>query len=178
MSLELTKSHRASGKVKRWHTEWTVKEQTISDHVYNMIRIYYHIFGVPKAEDFERLILHDVEERTFGDWPHWEAEGTIAAKAKHELEVQTRRMLGIPDYVGFPTSRIRVCDWIEAMEFMADEVLLGNHTLRFKLERLHDKFVKYIEEADSITKMRIQSYLDDSGFFDHYNLIIDGVHRG
>jgi hypothetical protein len=169
---------RCAGKVKRWHMEFTVQSQTISDHVYNIFRIYYTIYWVPEPEVFSHILFHDAEEYLTGDLPHWFAAipEVHAAKVKEEKKFEKIHGLNKLPMDEHKFHRIRVCDWIEAMEFMVDEVNLGNDSLRHKLERLFDKLMDHCR--DDPWKQNVSDYLEKSGFMSKYNYIMDGVHRG
>lgn len=176
MNRELLEYHRKAGKVKRWHTEFTIQTQTISDHVYNMIRIYYSIWGSPNVTNFEQLIYHDFEEKKIGDIPHFAAASIHFQQAKKNMEQEILEDFGLP-HLEKTNPRILICDWIEALEFMADEVNMGNDTLRMGLEKLWNKLENYIgPKAEEYEK--VYEYLNGSGLYHKYNLIIDGVHRG
>lgn len=176
--ITLTQFHREAGKVKRWHTEFTVQQQTISDHVFNMIRIYTAIWGAPDTENFYKLIYHDIEEREIGDWPHWTACDKKLEEGKRRLERAVLYKYGIKDYD--ESDRIKICDWVEALEFMIDEVNLGNDTLRNKMEMLWrkmDDMALYNNHNDQLYG-KVYRYLEESGTKHKYNCIIDGIHRG
>lgn len=166
---------RYAGKVKRWHTEQTLQTQTISDHNFNILRIYYSIWGRPEPDVTERILFHDFEEYFIGDIPHWAAAIPEMEKTKKYLE----KLLWIRFDMPGPSTeekRIKICDWIEALEFMLDEVMFGNDTLRSSLEGLHVKLIK--ELLDPEEAAAVADYLVDMGFEYKYGLIIDGVHRG
>lgn len=174
MNKELLELHRQAGKVKRWHTEFTIQSQTISDHVYNMIRIYTAIWGYPPRHDYLALIYEDIEERITGDWPHWVTSSfPDLALMKEKIEQEVRNKFHIPGEG--KSFRVQVCDWLEALEFMVNEVTLGNDTLRDKTERLWNKFQMFTETCSNTND--IEDYLQDSGLSHRFSLVLDGVHR-
>lgn len=164
----LVVAHRQAGKVRRWHTENTVRQQTISDHVYNLMRIYLYIWGNPEPSLVCRMMFHDFEEFYLGDLPHWAAcipdFKTAYKKAEGEL---------LSEFMEIPSShaydhRIKICDWIEALEFMMDECMLGNDHLFERMEKLYQKLEKEIYNEE---KGRVFKYLDDSEWLDKFNTL-------
>ena len=175
----LEKAHRAAGKVKRWHTEEVFREQKISDHVYGLMRIYYHIWGVPDGHTFLDLLFHDFEELFLGDLPHWTHKFPKLRKAYDEAWKENQKVFPKLPSVTDKTYRIAAVDHIDALEFMLDEVWYGNEALKGPMTRLYSKLEKSMdttmlkEEAS-----RVEHYLNEVGFTHRYNLVIDGVHRG
>lgn len=171
-------AHRAVGKVQRFHTEFTIQTQTISDHVYNILRIYYAVFGPPPEDMLVRIIFHDFEEYFIGDIPHWASSIPEIQEFKYEQERLLWKRYNIPITFFGPNKefRLRICDWIEALEFMLDEELLGNATLRHGLERLYEKVQMECALADR-DGAAAMGYLEKTGFHNKYDLIIDGVNR-
>lgn len=165
--------HRQAGQVKRWHTELTLREQTISDHVYNVMRIFYWVWGPPTQEQFIELITHDIEEREMGDWPHWIAARPIINEIKDNLEHAIRDAAGIPQTE--TSNAVKICDWIEAIEFMVQEYELGNHGLRTKMEGLWAKILILRDSGGIESIERVDRYLKNSGLKHRYNCAIDGV---
>lgn len=174
-TLQLARKRAA--KVKRWHTEFTIQTQTLSDHIFNVIRIYHSIWGEPDTETFKKLMYHDFEEYFLGDLPHWTCNipdlKNAYADAKDDLLLEYNLKV-------LPTDRderIKVCDWIEAIEFMIIEVNLGNNTLRSGLERLWNKLAALCISLPVAANPSIENYLVKSGTHLDYSYIIDGVHK-
>jgi 5'-deoxynucleotidase YfbR-like HD superfamily hydrolase len=174
----LAATHRAAGKVKRFHTEHTIQTQTISDHVYNVFRLYFHLYGIPSTGVFIEIMYHDFEEVFIGDIPHWAASHPEIARVKKEQEFQIRQRFHIsPSLTMEEELRVKFCDWIEALEFMLDESMFGNYTLRPGLEGLYQKLEMEAVSDRTGAGVRVIDYLEDTGFTKKYDLIIDGVHK-
>src|SRR6478736_1401982 len=67
---EIITSPRMGGAVVRYHTWPTHQRQTVADHTFNVIRIYWHLFGEVPPEVTAYLIFHDLPEVVVGDPPH------------------------------------------------------------------------------------------------------------
>lgn len=177
-------AHRLAGKVKRWHTAFTIQTQTVSDHVYNLMRIYVAIFGAPAASTWHQMLLHDFEELYTGDIPHWTARLPEMQKAKDGLEnwvwTQIHPEVTYPEFRGGDWPRIQAADWIEALEFISEEHRLGNHTPMINLPGLHKRLMDQVRSMRE--KASVVTYLEETGFYAdkpdlHHEamLMVDGV---
>jgi hypothetical protein len=166
-------AHRLAGKVKRWHTAFTIQTQTVSDHVYNLMRIYVAIFGRPNTETWHAMLLHDFEELYIGDIPHWTSEMPPMQRAKDMLERMVWEIIHPEmDVPVFNFQKVMVADWIEAMEFISEENLLGNHTPMINLPGLHKRLMDHI--APMQEKADVVNYLEETGFYnDKPDLMLD-----
>lgn len=174
----LAVAHRLAGKVKRWHSEETIREQTIADHVYNIMRIYLYIWGNPEPSLFCRIMFHDFEELYLGDLPHW--AGCIPELKTAYRFAEDELLASFPE---IPTShhydyRIKICDWIEALEFMINECLLGNSEMRFRMEKLYRKLVVETSRLEQSEEDVIIRYLRDTRWLDRYAVVMLGGTHG
>jgi hypothetical protein len=182
--LEFDEAHRLAGKVKRWHTAFTVQTQTVADHVYNLMRIYVAIFGDPSPDTWRMMLLHDFEELYTGDIPHGTARLPEMADAKRNLEeriwCQVHPGAMGPGYWKSDDAKILVADWIEALEFISEERRLGNRTPMLNMPALHKRLMDHI--APMREKDAVVAYLERTGFyrgkaelFQDAKLMLDGV---
>lgn len=132
---EIIYSPRMGGEVHRYHTWPTIRTQTVADHTFNVIRIYWHLFGSVPAEVTAYLIFHDIPEMVVGDPPHPIKLHNPPLKAIYDdLEgAALAEMLGEGEAMDVLTSvtdeervRMKACDLLEMAEFAAIEIGLGN----------------------------------------------------
>jgi len=174
-------AHRRAGKVKRWHTEPTIQQQTLSDHIFNMLRIYMAIWGEPPPAIVMKIMYHDFEELYLGDLPHWAAQipdlKIAYLEVEHQLQHEYQDILSATHRYNAFEYRIKICDWIEALEFMLEEILLGNSRMRLRMEKLYQKLERLLKD-EYRDEEPVLRYLDDTNFARMFNLAMDGIHRG
>jgi hypothetical protein len=123
-----------------------------------MLRIWTSIWGAPPPEVTMEIMYHDFEELFTGDMPHWTHCQPNFQNLTEELSDSIRRELGAPREA--PDWKINLVDQIEAIEFMLDEVLLGNYTLQDKLHGLARKVYKSLLELSIEEAAKIYAYFD------------------
>jgi 5'-deoxynucleotidase YfbR-like HD superfamily hydrolase len=126
-----------------------------------MLRIWTSIWGAPPPEVTMEIMYHDFEELFIGDMPHWTHCQPKFRDLAEELNHEIRKELGAP--LETFNWRIRLVDQIEAIEFMLDEVLLGNYILQDKLHGLARKVYKALLELPVEEATKIYAYFDDMG---------------
>ena len=174
----LEKAHRAVGFVKRWHTEQMLREQRLDSHIFGMIRIYYHIWGVPNQDILPAILFHDFEELFLGDLPYWTHRYHGLRKAYGDAEKHMLATLpGFPMLIETDNYRIKIVDKIDALETMLDEVWFGNESLRLPMGRLYDVLLEEMSPISVEDVGLVERYLDKVGFTHRFNLAMDGVHR-
>lgn len=147
MSDVVTGSLRHAGSVERYHTWPTLRKQTVADHCYHVLRIYYDMFGPPSPEITTYILFHDSPEVKFGDPP-------FPAKREHPelkevysgLEAEYYgEMFGF-DHASLLTPdekiKVKVCDLLEMWEFGTVELRMGNQYARPIIERTLDAAIK------------------------------------
>lgn len=123
-------SARLAGDVLRYHTWPTLQSQTVAAHTWNVLRIYWQIFGPPVPNVTTYIIWHDAGELVPGDVPFPAKANNSVLKSEHDrLEVEAVVSMGGPQEVHLSArerARIKVCDLTEMMEFGRHELALGN----------------------------------------------------
>lgn len=128
-------SPRMGGEVKRYHTWATIRTQTVADHTFHVLRIYWHLFGEVPPEVTAYLIHHDICEVRVGDLPHpIKLHNPVLKSIYDELEDETlvqmvgeERAMNILGSVNdLERVRMKACDLLEMAEFASVEVNLGN----------------------------------------------------
>lgn len=131
MSDVVTGSLRHAGGVERYHTWPTIRKQTVADHCYHVLRIYYTIFGPPSPEITTYILFHDSSEVRYGDPPFPSKKNNPDLKAAYDrLESDYNlEMFGF-DHSELLTSeekvKVKVCDLLEMWEFGTVEMRMGN----------------------------------------------------
>jgi hypothetical protein len=136
---------RFAGLVDRYHT-WPVNRgQTNGEHTWQVMRIWYQIFGPLTTEESTAAIWHDGGELYTGDLPGMiKAEAPALKPVLDRLERQQVEDMGGPNRTFNPTERtllrLKVCDLIDVLEFGRLECLQGNRLaepiVKFALDKL------------------------------------------
>jgi 5'-deoxynucleotidase YfbR-like HD superfamily hydrolase len=142
--LDRVLTARSGGKVKRFHVEYTHREQTVGEHSWGVATLIVILNPLAKASLLRAALFHDVGEISSGDLPHW-------AKAAHEGLREASRNIEEAHLVshGFNYESeltaeelgwLRACDLLEACLSMVVEVQMGNRYLERDLHRALQKF--------------------------------------
>jgi 5'-deoxynucleotidase YfbR-like HD superfamily hydrolase len=147
VSDSVTGSLRHAGGVERYHTWPTIRKQTVADHTYHVLRIYYEIFGPPSPEVTTYVLFHDSPEVKYGDPPFPAKRDNPELKRVYTaLENQY-----YDEMFGFDHSalvddeeirRVKICDLLEMWEFGCVELRMGNQYARPIIERTLDAAMK------------------------------------
>lgn len=128
-------SPRMGGEVLRYHTWPTIRKQTVADHTFNVIRIYWHLYGEVPPEVCAYLIFHDLPEVVVGDPPHpvklhnpqlKYVYDQLEDAALEDMIGEENAMLVLGQVNDVERVRMKVCDLLEMAEFAAVEIGLGN----------------------------------------------------
>jgi 5'-deoxynucleotidase YfbR-like HD superfamily hydrolase len=121
---------RLAGQVKRYHTWPVLHPQTNAEHTWQVLRIWYELYGPPPAVIFQHILWHDAGELVTGDPPFpFKAQNPEFKKAfdlaeKAAVLSMGGPKLGVGDEVS--TRRVKLCDLIEMWEYGIHESMLGN----------------------------------------------------
>lgn len=154
----VTGSLRHAGGVERYHTWPTIRKQTVADHCYHVLRIYYEMFGPPSPEVTTYILFHDSPEVKYGDPPFPAKRDNPELKKVYTAleEDYYREMFGF-DHSGLvdeeDARRVKICDLLEMWEFGCVELRMGNQYARPIIERTLEAAIKigsrYIREIDT-----------------------------
>jgi len=126
---------RASGAVSRYHTWPTLKQQTVADHTWNVLRIYERLFGAPEPYIFQHILYHDAAEVITGDIPfEIKRKNKDFKDAYDEVEKSANEMLGLSrtllGLAPLDAAKVKFCDLQEMAEFAIIEMEMGNRLAR------------------------------------------------
>lgn len=132
---DILTSPRMGGSVQRYHTWPTIQRQTVADHTFHVLRIYWHLFGEVSPEACAYLIFHDVPEVVVGDPPHpiklhnpplkYIYDGLEDA-ALEDMIGEELAMRVVGEVTDLERVRMKMCDLLEMAEFAAVETMMGN----------------------------------------------------
>lgn len=160
---EITLSTRHAGRVSRYHTWPVLRQQTVGEHSWQVLRLYVEIFGAPPPEVTKWIVYHDVPEIKNGDPPFPvkrdnPALGVEYAKIDHEF-YQT--VLGHdPSSDVSPEDRLRVklCDLMEMYEFGVEETQMGNRFAEPIVDRVWAAILSLLQRVDHDDEKKFLRY--------------------
>lgn len=119
-----------AGRVARYHTWPTLHRQTVGEHTWNVLRIYWHLFGPLPPEVSTHIIWHDAGELRTGDPPFpVKAQNPDLKAVLDALEDEAVVAMGGPEHRSLPERerlRVKVCDLLEMTHFGLTEMQMGN----------------------------------------------------
>lgn len=129
-------SLRLAGRIKRYHTWPTIQQQTVAEHTWQVMRIWFELFGSPSSDIAIAILLHDVGELKTGDLPYrGKRENPKLKEISADIEKEHLvRMVEancicdqkLPTISIYDSMRLKFCDLLEMGEFALDEIQLGN----------------------------------------------------
>lgn len=126
---QVLSNSRWAGQVKRWHTWPTIQSQTTGEHTWQMLRMYFLIWGPPSPEVTTYITWHDAGELTVGDTPHGaKASSKVLAQELDRMELEAMLHLAgsVPLLESQELMRVKICDILDQWEFGHSELMLGN----------------------------------------------------
>ncbi len=124
---------RSAGQVTRYHTWARIREQSVGEHTWQLMRILLAIWPDCPREVLVEAMFHDVGERVTGDAPYpVKAESPPLKVEMDRLENGARLAMTAWGAVArLPLDEetrvvIKMAEFIEMAEWGMDEVALGN----------------------------------------------------
>lgn len=117
------------GKVKRYHTLDTLKENTVGQHTFNMLIIADAVYKrAPPPTLMQAILYHDLHEVYTGDTPFYTKRDNPAfnntlKELEHLINVRMSTCTSLTIEEG---CILRFIDILEAISFLVDERMLGN----------------------------------------------------
>lgn len=166
MVAKVTDFLRFSGGVKRYHTWPTIQTQTVAEHTWNVLRIYYELFGPPSPEVTVYTLFHDAPELYTGDPPFPIKRDNPDLKAGYDrLDAEFMRNHRIPE---IPVTdedkiRIKVCDLLEMWEFGLVDMKMGNTLATLILTRCEDAAVEIASRLSPAEYEKVRHHIANTG---------------
>lgn len=130
----LTNSYFA-GRVTRYHTWPMHHNQTVGEHTFQVMRIWWHIWGPLSPEISTFILFHDAGELKTGDIPYpmkvrnpeikklFDAQ---EAQAVHDMGGRPSFVDGLYELSQLDRTRVKICDSIDLWETGLVELQMGN----------------------------------------------------
>ena len=143
LALQVRDDPRLAGRVKRYHTWPHIKEQSVGEHSWQLLRILLAIWPTCPAHVLAYVVRHDCGELTTGDAPYpVKANNPVLGAEMNRVEDEGL-MLQIESgmlYLGSDVSddekwAVKLAEFIEMWEWGAEEMLMGNQFARLVAQR-------------------------------------------
>lgn len=136
---------RVGGRVKRWHTVQTLKEETVAQHTYGVISMLVDLCnGKPSAKLLMAALYHDIAEQFTGDIPattKWNYPEIATAIKNAELDIETR-MGAVLELTPEESLLLKAADMLDLCWFCLEDRALGNKNVIDVYERGMDYLSK------------------------------------
>lgn len=124
---------RSAGKVTRYHTWERVRDQSVGEHTWQVMRILLAIHPHASPELMRHAMFHDVGERAVGDVPYPVKRENPELKVAFDALEQSATLQMTPWGVmagvlltDEERNLFKLAEFIEMYEWGCDEVALGN----------------------------------------------------
>jgi len=159
---------RLAGRVQRYHTWPHIKEQSVGEHSWQLLRILMAVW--PDVPDYvmKYVVLHDVGEHHVGDIPFPvkldnpslkdvmnKLESEAASRMLVEWSMQPVHALQEAD-----ARVVKICELIEMAEWGAEEWLMGNKFAALVMGRCWDAANEMSKLTSPFIQKRIDAYLE------------------
>lgn len=158
---------RLAGEVVRYHTWPTHRRQSVGEHTWQVLRIYWQIFGPPSPEVTTDILWHDAPELVTGDPPFPIKACNPALKAEYDrLEPRALADMGGRrgvELTAYERRRIKCCDLLEMHEFGVQELRMGNEYARPIVSDTAAALDKLMEDLSADDLVRLRGYVSRVG---------------
>lgn len=163
---------RLAGEVRRYHTWPLITTQTVADHCYHCMRLWYIFWGALPPEVSGFFIWHDSGEIVTGDPPFPVKRDNPDLKAAFErVERQALRAMiephrEVPSYI-LPTDMLtteqkkkaKVCDLLDMFELGVHEYMLGNSYAWPIIQNTWQNVVKILYDMPTTISSPVYKYM-------------------
>lgn len=142
-ALQVRDDARLAGRVLRYHTWPHIKQQSVAEHSWQLLRILLCIWPNAPRNVLAYVVRHDCGELTTGDAPYpVKADNPILGNEmnrveKEGLDMQIERgfLLDSPDISETERWVVKLAEFIEMWEWGLEEQLLGNQFAKLVAQR-------------------------------------------
>jgi hypothetical protein len=123
-----------AGCLKRWHSWSHVREQTVADHSWHVMRILLAVWPEAPRELLVHCLVHDVGEIGTGDMPYpVKKDNPVLKREADRIEGDTHLSMCIP--WGLPSAQpmpalwkdvFKLAEFVEMWEDAQHELMMGN----------------------------------------------------
>lgn len=155
---------RWAGEVMRYHTWPTRRQQSVGEHTWQVMIIWFRLFGPLSAEESSCVLWHDAGELVLGDLPFPTKRDNPQLKVICDV-IEEQAVVGMmtiqPIQVSAQTLwRAKVCDLLEMYEFGLSELAQGNSLAVPIIDDIRESLLLMRQEADSDLAGQIELYMD------------------
>lgn len=163
---------RYAGLVKRYHTWPMLREQTVAEHTWQMMRIYHEIWGPLSPDIVTVMLYHDCGELSAGDIPLYAKRDFPPLKEamdKAEEAGLQRLSIDLPDLDLSSRWRVKMCDLLEGIEHCCVEYAMGNKLMIPAIQNYGNAIDIYLRKGEDAEE-DLEAILKWLGAMDeHYN---------
>ncbi len=156
-SHPLTLDPRGAGCVERYHTWPKVRQQSVGEHTWQLIRILLAIYPAAPRKLLIEAMFHDVGERVSGDAPYpLKTNNTVIKREMDAVEDSARLSMtrwGVRARLRIgdrQRAAMKLAEFIEMAEWGWDELALGNQNARVVMERCLIAAQQYTSNPDTL----------------------------
>ncbi len=159
---------RAAGEVLRYHTWRTIRQQSVAEHTWQLMRILLTVWPAAPRNVIIHALVHDMGEMA-GDVQYpfkllYPELKSGSDKAESDVRRRQQRHLGAPD-VAHPLSPFerlvfKTCDNLEMWEFGLVEVKMGNLHGKIVVTRMHEAVADCLARLETLN--HVKQYQDNA----------------
>jgi hypothetical protein len=150
--------------VKRYHTHPTVTHPTVADHVYNLMRVWWLIWGPMPEHISTHLLWHDSGELVASDMCHHTKNIVSGLREKLRLlEADAVTQMGGPEkdqVLPYDVYRVKICDLAEMFEFGIIEIAFGNMTAHTIINSCIEGIKPVMRNLTTPDANKVHAYID------------------
>jgi 5'-deoxynucleotidase YfbR-like HD superfamily hydrolase len=174
--MNLVRDPRAAGNVRRYHTWAVIKEQTVAEHTWQIMRILLTVWPEAPRKVIVHALMHDAGEMS-GDIQYpFKLMFTELKSGSEKAENYVRKAqqeTGAPPEAAHPLSTFerhvfKCCDNLEMWEYGLREVNLGNRYALIIVNRMQRAVAQNI--ADILSQEGTQQFQQNVG-------VVPAIHR-
>lgn len=154
-ALQVRDDARLAGRVIRYHTWPHLKQQSVGEHSWQLLRILLKIWPSVPARVLAYVVRHDCGELTTGDAPYpVKADNPVLGSEMNrveaeglQLQIEAGFLADTPDLTVEEKWAVKLAEFIEMWEWGLEEQLLGNQFAKLVAQRCIAVVDKRIEDA-------------------------------
>jgi 5'-deoxynucleotidase YfbR-like HD superfamily hydrolase len=160
---EVLTNPRFAGQVTRYHTWLMHHRQTVGEHTWQVMRIYWQIWGSLPPEVSTYLIWHDAGELVTGDLPFpVKLRNPVLKQECDRIEEASVYIMGGTPHAFLSAEdqqRVKMCDLIDMLEMGWTEFNMGNAYAQPILDDIHAQIIKRLLDFGVPERAKVEGYL-------------------
>lgn len=160
---EIMRNSRIASSVERYHTWPKISRQTVAEHSYHILRIWYYVWGPIPTVVATHAIFHDIGEMATGDLPYpikkvWRQLKEVTTVIE-EHYVHDTLGLKLPLLDFDQKQRFKICDLIEMLEYGLIETHMGNRLAEPIVVDVANNIKDLLRDRPKEDKQAVKDYL-------------------